>query len=905
MAAAAWVRWWRVPWSDAATALSLVAAAAIPVFLVGSTAVWRAAAEDDIAREAGAAAPLDRNGIDLVVESSFDPDDVARADAAVRDEVSRLDATLEPARSTYTLPGLLTIGPPVRQVGPSGRLFAQPGALEAVEIVEQLADTEGGVWITTWFAERHGVGLGDGIGFEAGAIVDEEWNDLVRGGGASGVFRIVGLYEPLWSSDLSAVPPTFWTEDVPPGVVPEFVSAFNGPSAELVLTDEATLLSSGLTGVVRWRAPLTSMPQTYDGLHGLRDGVRRFELSGLGTSELGASLGAISTDANRRPVLQTDLFDTTDQVEVAASRLVGPLASVRAVGAAVGALVVVAAGWFVVDRRRNEYRLLAGEGDGTLRMSARAAAQLVTPVGVGGAIGVAAAVTGPWWFGPASRLALDSLPWGALAAVAAATLAVASLAVGFVGARTLRGTGDVAVRRVMPLAVALLALGTAFLWVQVGRTDATGVTTVDLTVVALPILALLLAAAIAVGVATWTLGRFGRRAARLPDVAYLAVRRLASGALGMQLVAAAVGLGVGLVVFAAALASTLDRMVEVKLATELGGASSLTLTGPLPLSVDLPPHSTVIRTFDTIVTPGRIRTRVIAVDAATFADAVSWPAEFGSSPEQVLDVLAGPIDGSVPAVGIRGEAPIDSGAFGLTQTFGFRVVERVASLPLAGDTDLTLIVDGDRLDTFALAETGYASVAEANADNYLVATQRFRVRVVSKAPLPELQGRLDAAGIDTRDEQSTAVRSRAPDLLAARAAFGYLSVLGIVAGVAALASLALFLAARRRSRAVATAMARSMGLAARTSATVTALEVGAVVGVAVAAGLVTAPVVIGRLSSRFDPSPGLPPPVALAIDWTLTAGVAALGIAAVVVAVWVLERRAAGRSTAEVLRGDD
>ena len=66
----------------------------------------------------------------------------------------------------------------------------------------------------------------------------------------------------------------------------------------------------------------------------------------------------------------------------------------------------------------------------------------------------------------------------------------------------------------------------------------------------------------------------------------------------------------------------------------------------------------MIRTFDTIVTPGRIRTRIVAgLDAATFSDAVSWPQEFGSDPDHVLDVLAGPIDGSVPAIGIRVRCP--------------------------------------------------------------------------------------------------------------------------------------------------------------------------------------------------------------------------------------------------------
>ena len=341
----AWWRWWRVPWADAATAVALVAAAATPVFLVGSAAVWRAGAEDDIAQRALGDAPLDRNGIDLSIESAFSADGVARADSAVRVEVDRLGSFAVPVTSTYTLPGLVT------SAHRRARWDPRPGCsrrrrLDAITVVDQLDDTAGGVWVTDWFAETHDLELGDGLAFEAGAIVDEEWNDLVQGGGARGVFRIVGLYEPLWSSDPTFEPAAFWVDSAPPEVVPTFISAFNGPSGELVITDETTLLASGLTGVVRWRAPLTALPTTFDGVRRLRDGVRRFELSGLGTSELGDALDGDlhrcepPTDAHHRPV-RHHVRDRTVR-----GPLVSPLAAVRLVGLAIGSIVVLTAGWF-------------------------------------------------------------------------------------------------------------------------------------------------------------------------------------------------------------------------------------------------------------------------------------------------------------------------------------------------------------------------------------------------------------------------------------------------------------------------------------------------------------------------------------------------------------------------------
>ena len=285
--------------------------------------------------------------------------------------------------------------------------------------------------------------------------------------------------------------------------------------------------------------------------------------------------------------------------------------------------------------------------------------------------------------------------------------------------------------------------------------------------VALPVVALLLAVGVAVGVATWLLGRLGKRGTALPDVAYLALRRFGTGTLAMGLVAAAVGLGVGLVVFSAALTTTLDRTVDVKLATQVGGESSITLTGPPPVGFQAPAGTTVVRTFDTLVTPGQVRTLTVAIDPDTFAGAVTWPDEFGAGLDGVLADLAGPIDGSVPVVAIEGELPIDSGALGLTQTWAYRVERRIDAVPFAGESTMTLLVDGDRLDAFALAEAGYDSVQEANADRYLVPTQRFRVRLVSQASIDDLVAALDAGEVVYRDPLSRAELRRSPDLLAA------------------------------------------------------------------------------------------------------------------------------------------
>lgn len=893
-------RWVAVPWSEATLAITLVAAAAAPSFLVAASGVWRSAAADDVAARAVESAPLDRNGLDVQLEVAFDPGDTPAADLAMRAAVESLPE-LEPLDLTlYTLPGLLTIGPPARQVGPAGRLFAHDGALDALEIVEQLPDTSGGVFVSDWFAERHDLQLGDGIGFEAGAIADEAWNDLVQGGGEAAVFRIVGIYEALWSPATTFEPDPYWAS-MPGEVVPTFVHAFNGPNNELVVAERSTVERSGLTGVARWRAPLRSIPATHDGLLDLRRRFRDFESALVEPGSTSEALSATSTAADGRPRLTTDLFDTAGEVDVAVRRLDRPLASSRAVGAVAGLVAMFAVGWFFVERRRSEFRLLAAEGAGAIRLSGLVAVLLLPPVAVGAAAGVVSAVLGLWLLGPADGPGWSAVPVGGVIAVSAVGWAVAAVVAGRSGARSLRSASAPGTL-VGSAAVTVLAAATGFAWVQVGRTSATSGTDVDLVVVMLPIVAVLLAVVVVLGVAGAVATRLGRGGGSRSVPLFLAGRRLAVGSTGMRGVAGAIGLGVGLVVFAVALTATLDRTVDVKLATEIGGETTLRLTDEPGPDADLPDPTTLARTFDTVVTPGDGRMRVIAVDPTTWIGAVTWPEAFGSDPETVLDLLATELDDAVPAVGIVGERTPPSGAFGLTRTYAFQIVGRVASLPGAGSNDATILISKPALDRLAAEEEGYASVREAAADGFVFPTVRFTRRLISGAPADELVDAVEDAGLRYRDVVSLQERRRDAGILAARAALGYLAVLGIVAAVAALVALGLFLAARRRARALGSVMARSMGLSAARAALVTTIEVAAVLIVALVAAFAAVPLVVRRLAARFDPAPTLPPEADVRIAWSWLLPIAVVAVASVAGAVWWMEWRGGRRPAAEVIR---
>lgn len=900
----AWLRWLGVPWSERVTAATLVAAAAVPVFLVASVGVWRSAARDEVTARAVADRSPAAHGIDVRHEVLMDPTAVPAADVAIREAAARIPGLAEPDLTLYTLPGLLTVGPPVRQVGPPGRLLARPGALDAIEVVDRLDAGENGagdgVFVSTWFAEREGLEVGDGIAFESGAIADEQWNDLVAGGGTASVFRIVGLYEPLWSEDPDHELDPYWAS-APPEVVPRFVSAFNGPSSELVIASEETVLASGLTGIARWRAGLTEIPTSYEELRTVRDRMRRFEAALVEPGPLRDALAASATSAAGRPRLSTELFETTSDVESAAALLEGPLASARTVGAAVGLLALVAVGAFLVERRRSEFRLLVGEGRGPLRLVALVGAQLLAPTALGATCGVMAAVAGLRWLGPAERHDLSAVDWSGVALITVFGWAVAAVVAGSMASRVLADR-LVPPRVVATAATVSLAVACAAAWWQVGRTGAAAGSDVDLAVVALPVLGVALAVTAAVLVVGALIARTAGDGSRLPLPLFLTLRRLAVGGGGLRIVAGAVGLGVGLLVFAVALTSTLDRTVDIKLATVVGGASTLTVSAEPEPDVRYPERTTLVRTWDTVISPGEIRVRVIAIDPTTWPDAVSWPEPFGSSPDEVARLLAAPRGDAVAAVAVSGERTPSSGAFGLARTYPFEVVDRVDALPGASATTVTLLISGPALEQLALEEEGYATRQEAAADGFVLPTVRFTRRLVSQAPLAELVEAVEAAGLQYRDASSLAERRRDPEVVAARSAFAYLGVLGVAAAFAAVVGLGLFLAGRRRARALGSVMTRSMGLPATRASLVTTLEVAAVLLISMLGAFAAVPLVVHRLTPRFDPAPDVPPDVRVVVDWVPLIGTAALALVAVSAIVWSSELRSARRPAGEVLR---
>jgi hypothetical protein len=896
----AWISWLAVPWRDAALLAAIVAAAAAPVMLVASADVWRSATENDVAELAVDRIDLASHGVDVTVETRFDREQVGAADTSMIDAIGAIPDAMPPERFTYTLPGLAAVGPPpLRPVGPKAVLFGRDDALAAIDIVDEAAETEGGVWVTTWFAERHELSIDDLLLFEAGAIVDEQWNDLVQGGGASSVFPIVGTYEPLWSEDPDHVVDDYWST-VPAEVIPRYVSPFNEPNIELMITDEDTLLDSGLTGITRWQAPLSTIPTSFDDLRQLRTHMTTFESGLVGTGSLSDDLAAMSTPGAGRPRFTTDLFDTVASVEAAAEQLKAPLTATQGVGAIIGLLAVAAVGFFFVERRRSEFRLLAGEGVGWAKMTTRVASQFTGPMLLGAGVGVAAAVGSARWLGPADRFEVDAIAWSTVGGVAVLSILLAACVAGARGALTLTAVDRRLARSTAGLLMVLLVLATAATWFQVSRTVSSDDGTPDLVVIMFPVLTILTLVLVLLAGLIALARRAGASAERLPTEGFLAVRRIGNGSLGLVVVAAAMGLGTGLLVFSIALSTTLDSTVDVKLATEIGGETSASIVDDLPPDFVAPGPTTVIKTSDTTLSPGGARARVIAIDPETYFDAVTWPAEFDADPEAVLATLSLAIDDSLPMVAIDGEAVIESGAFGFSETFPYRVVDRVGAFPGAGESRTTLLVLADAVDEFALEASGFENRQQATDAGYRFPIDRFRQRIISQASASQLTAALDRSGVRYRDVVSRAARQQEPGVVANRTAFGYLSLIGLVAIATALGALALYQSAQRRNRALTGVMTRTMGLSATRAATVSVIELLSLVIVAVIAGFLAAPLLVAGLSERFDPAPERPPSVPVLVAWTPLLIASVAGFILLGMVLWIVERSAEHRPAGRV-----
>jgi hypothetical protein len=891
-------RWLGVPFADRAFLLALIVATAVPTFLVAAASHWERAAGDDFVQRLVGDEDLVDLGLSVTVESLFAGEDVvASADAAVRSVMS--EAQLEAPTRTMSTPRALALDADLAPVGVPVRLISRPGALESLEVVDEQPGATGGVWVSEWFASKFGFAVGESLIMESSLEPDDPGAEAAIGGGPKVELPIVGIYATVWEVDGSA-PPDYWRSVTPPGIVPVFIGPFNQPGFALFVTDAATMARSGIVGSVRWDAHVTERPSSMRDLEDLAARLDFVELS-LGTApNVVAALEAQSpgpVDVNAESRVPAIL----GEARAAADVLSQPIGSTRVAGITIGLVMMVAAGLFLVRRRRTEFRLLAGDGERWPRFAIRTSGQIAVPALIGAGLALLAAGGAAVMVFPGADLDLVGIDWATFLAVMVGGVVAAGLASGIAAQATL-DSGRLGPPRssLWPLVVAGLML--SYLWVQSGRSVTRGAGAIDLTVVALPLVALVTSVLVMIALLDVVRRRVRRfsGADRVGPVLFLSVRRTTAETLGGRMTVGALGVGVGLLVFSWILTATMTRAIEVKSAVEVAGETSIELLTHPPAGVDLPDASTLIAVQTTRISPGDISVTVVAVDPATFANGVVWQDEYGATIDDTLNLLARDVSFGVPAIAVTGQPVPSTGSFGTFEGFPYEVVGRLDAVPFAAPLGVTLLVSADAMDAVEADRTGFES--HVHLPDAFSPVRRFRPYLVTTGTADSVEPFITDTDLVVRSVTSRDDVVNSVDAVAARVAFGYLRLLGAIGALAAAASVSLYLAMRRRATALAGVLTRQMGLSSTGSALVTTIEVGLLASLATIAGVAVGPWMTQRLLPRFDPVGELPPDLGVVIPLGAVVATASL-IVVIIVAVWIGERLGARKSPMEVLRG--
>lgn len=885
-----WARWVLLPWRQPPVAVALVGALALPVLLLTSGPMFRAAASDEIT--VGVLANLEPGPAGLIVQGTgpFDHERLGDLDADLESRLVAIDGLGPPTMTLLSdeLAPASIDGKSVEQPpGPGDvRVLSRPGAAEAVEILAGARD--GGVLVPASLATDYALEPGSRLGL----------------GGPGGEVLVAGVYRDLWDGEADP----FWSE-LPRDMVPRYQRVFMEPSFEMVIADEATARDLGLFGRARWEAPLTDPPSTWADFRALTAEYERLESALSRNGELGDAYRAWAAEPEAPPTIVTALPDAERSAARLVAELEQPIRTATWSGTVAGLLLSTLGALFLIRRRRSDHRLMAADGDAAWRFFGRAVAQYVLPAVAAVVVGVTLGWAMIRFLGPSGTATWSVVPWSGVAVVSLVAVALAALTSAIISVRLVdameRPVGGIGGTWLLVLAGVATSM-----WIQVGRerTD-----DVNPLIVSFPFVGVATGVLVAVAALRLALRRLRRTGRRLPTPFFLAWRALTASETGALSLTASLGLASGLVVLSVSFVETIDAATEAKAATTAGAASRLDTIENVDVA-DLPSGSTVVLSFPTRI--GEQAAEVLAIDPVTFADAVAWPDQFGRSAAEVVDLLDAETSGAVPAVAVavEGRAVPPRGEFGLQRVFPYEVVGTVASAPMASSTGLTLLVRADVFEAFARdrwedGDEAIDPVDQQVADTlgrdieYVSPLDGFGDTVLSNRPLEEIVAVAEELGWPIRATVTLDGQTSDVDARATRWAFDYLGLLALVAGVVAVAVLAFYLAERRRQREVTAVMTHQMGIGDGTSVAAAVVEIVGLVIAAVAAGAIAAAVTARRVFPVFEPDPDVPPTIALIVDVTTVTLVLAGAIVLVgLVAAWS-QRSVSRTEQARVLRG--
>jgi len=734
----------------------------------------------------------------------------------------------------------------------------------ALDEVDRLPGAVGGrgIWVSQYAAQRASVRPGDQATLGSAKV------------------RVVGVYRDFYAAPLRP----YWCSYAPLVLNPASVDP---PPPTLALTTDPQTFAD-LVGVALAEFSWTSAVPTA-GLTESRgqDLARRqaaaYTAAGLPPLE---DLARTAGGPGQFPVL-------SDRARLIRDGLRGPVLPIALGGALLALLLVGAAGSYWADRRFAEVRLLTARGVGPAALAGKAVLELALPAAAGTVLGWVLArqlVTG---FGPSADLDPAASRQAALVAVAGLIAGLALLGA-VAGLRSRNATErPVGARRsrwvLLPWELALLAgAAGSYLALRDGGavTVVQNVAQVDLLAVLFPLLFILGGSVLAVRLLTLLLPVLAGRAGRLSPAWYLAARRLTAARAAAVVLLAAAATPVAISGYSAGLTTGSEQTLEAKARVFTGSDVAVLSNDPIIPDAGTDRVGTVVLRYLYGQVDGT-DVAVVAVDPRTFAATAYWRPEFADRPlAGLLGALTGPAPGGrVPAVLVdpRRELPDTADVTLGTSMVRVAEVQRAELFPGRRLPVPMIVVDRARVEE-----------VDPHAGSRYELWTRGAAAPAQAAVLAQ-----GGALFDTIDQGSI---FQAADYLGITWTFGYLAALAALVGLVSVGALLLYVETRQRTRTASYALGRRMGLTRAVHLRSLLAELGLLLGVAYAVGVVLSRVALGLVHGLLDVDESRPPGTLLVVPVGVLAG-AAVVVAAVGVLTALYAQRVADRTPpAEVLR---
>lgn len=553
-----------------------------------------------------------------------------------------------------------------------------------------------------------------------------------------------------------------------------------------------------------------------------------------------------------------------------------------------GGIATVALQWY--QRRYMTVRLLAARGAGPWALGGLAVAELGLPILAGGAIGIVLARVAlpvyapPGEIGTGPQLAAAGIAAGVLLFSLALLTAVAGTRAhrDFQVGRAPRGARRWRLAGLFPWELATAGIA-ALGWSRLAGYGAssrlgTPLPQIDPLALTYPVFVVLTAGLLTARI-VWLLLRASHRM-RLwskPPL-QLAIRRLAGARAPVTGVLVVGVLAIGTLATGSGIAEGQRTALDTKTGTLVGAATRVDVETKVGLGTAALPEP--VRGTSTIV--GQLTgtgSVVLVVDPATFTrDA--YLAGLRDKVATLLPRLSSPVPGGLPVLRVAHTAKQSPRMPGLPDAIA---VADLPWFPVIGNS------------------AGYVVSRDALTPAQLTSVPRWSL--LSTLPLSQVSEALAAADLSQSNQMSQSGALDALPFYVVEWTFSFVTVLGGVLGVVAVMALLVALEARRRQNALAGALLLRMGLGVRSLFGSHLIELGALAGLATAAGIVCGVTVAGLAVPRFDPVRWLAPRSALPSQTTFIVAVIAACALVVLVAGWLAVRAVRTARTVELLRG--